>query len=443
MSLKLCNIKSSRTVSSFSDCAFWLCWILVAARRPSPAAGHGPLIVVASHSRAQAGGREGFSGCGSWALEHRLRSCVVWGSVAPWHVGPSGTRDRTCVSCIGCWFFTPEPPGKSLFPPIFDILQEKWIFYEPNHKVWVTWCLNGHFWAEASRNSQADQIAWLSPGWLQTEGRGSLQLAEAGPLLCDPGGGVGGSGGHSLPGPSPSLLPPSVRRLLWGWWVWFGPDPVQPKRDRGQPAVRDNNGCWKGSLGKIFEKRILGIPAPAGQGPQRGQVRSMNGYLQPELTPKGQAYSWNRMPPTYPSLIHRWESKDRSAVHQIQRGVEPSFSLTLVQGVPCPGGGGYHSHCVLWDTVSWPLRVCIRTLPLAFSPASWRWECTVDSPVVTDGGVNSTGHREERLRTPTHPQETLAPPACQRCSLRDLHGSSQVPKENNFLVPPPWEDVLG
>ena len=38
------------------------------------------------------------SSCGTRALEHRLSSCS---SVAPWHVGSSQTRDRTCAPCIG------------------------------------------------------------------------------------------------------------------------------------------------------------------------------------------------------------------------------------------------------------------------------------------------------------------------------------------------------
>ena len=42
--------------------------------------------------------RAGFSSCGSRALERRLSSCD-----APWHVGSSRKRARTCVPCIGRW----------------------------------------------------------------------------------------------------------------------------------------------------------------------------------------------------------------------------------------------------------------------------------------------------------------------------------------------------
>ena len=50
------------------------------------------------------------------------------GVVAPWHVGTSQIRARTCVYCIGRWiiiiiiiFFTTEPPGKPLEDPAFLI----------------------------------------------------------------------------------------------------------------------------------------------------------------------------------------------------------------------------------------------------------------------------------------------------------------------------------
>ena len=52
------------------------------------------------------------------------------GLVAPWHVGTSQIRARTCVYCIGRWsiiiiiiifFFTTEPPGKPLEDPAFLI----------------------------------------------------------------------------------------------------------------------------------------------------------------------------------------------------------------------------------------------------------------------------------------------------------------------------------
>ena len=51
----------------------------------------------------------GFSSCG-------MRAQELWltGLVAPWHVGSSQTRDRTCVPCIGRQILNTVPLGKSL-----------------------------------------------------------------------------------------------------------------------------------------------------------------------------------------------------------------------------------------------------------------------------------------------------------------------------------------
>ena len=35
------------------------------------------------------------------------------GLAVPQHVGSSSTRDQTCASCTGRWFFTTEPPGSA------------------------------------------------------------------------------------------------------------------------------------------------------------------------------------------------------------------------------------------------------------------------------------------------------------------------------------------
>ena len=68
----------------------------------------------------------GFSHCGAQALSmrasavasHGLSGEVPRGSrahlVALRHVGSSGTRNQTCVSCMSGRFFTTEPPWKPL-----------------------------------------------------------------------------------------------------------------------------------------------------------------------------------------------------------------------------------------------------------------------------------------------------------------------------------------
>ena len=57
----------------------------------------------------------GFPSCGFRALEHSLSGCCP-GSVTLRHVGPSWTRDRTHVSCVGRWILilcaTREAPDR-------------------------------------------------------------------------------------------------------------------------------------------------------------------------------------------------------------------------------------------------------------------------------------------------------------------------------------------
>ena len=75
---------------------FWLCWVSVAAR--------GLSLVVASGATLRCGARAshcgGFSCCGARALGVQAQKLWHTGLVAPWHVGSSQTRARTCVPCI-------------------------------------------------------------------------------------------------------------------------------------------------------------------------------------------------------------------------------------------------------------------------------------------------------------------------------------------------------
>ena len=98
---------------------FWLHWVLVAMRRPSPVVvsrGYSllwcvgfslpwPLLLQSVGSRLA-----GFSSCGVqaqqlWLMGSRAQAQQLWrtGSVAPWHVGSSWTRAWTRVPCIGRW----------------------------------------------------------------------------------------------------------------------------------------------------------------------------------------------------------------------------------------------------------------------------------------------------------------------------------------------------
>ena len=96
---------------------FWLRWVFVAAHELYLVAASGGysslqcagfslwwlLLLQSTGSRCV-----GFSSCGAWAQQlwltgFRAQAQQLWltGLDAPWHVGPSRTRARTCVLCIG------------------------------------------------------------------------------------------------------------------------------------------------------------------------------------------------------------------------------------------------------------------------------------------------------------------------------------------------------
>ena len=82
-----------------------------------------------SRYRACALGHVGFSGCGM---------CAQWlwrrGLAAPWHVGSSWIRDRTCVPCFGRQIFYPRATREtysSLFLSLATCLPNKLILVDP------------------------------------------------------------------------------------------------------------------------------------------------------------------------------------------------------------------------------------------------------------------------------------------------------------------------
>ena len=96
---------------------FWLCWVSIAARGPSP------VVVSRGYSSLRCAGlslrllpslqstgsrHAGFSSCGTQAQQLWLTGCraqaqLLWrtGPVAPRHVGSFRTRAQTHVPCIG------------------------------------------------------------------------------------------------------------------------------------------------------------------------------------------------------------------------------------------------------------------------------------------------------------------------------------------------------
>ena len=130
-------------LSDFFFFFFWLCWVFVAARGLSlVASGSYTLLQCTGFSlwwlvllRSTGSRRMGFSSCGVWTQQlwlagSRAQAQQLWhtGLVAPWHVGSSRTRARTCVPCIGRWILnhcaTREVLSDFLIPAIQ--LNVKW-----------------------------------------------------------------------------------------------------------------------------------------------------------------------------------------------------------------------------------------------------------------------------------------------------------------------------
>ena len=78
---------------------FRLLWVFIAAPRD--------FSIVASEGYSLAAVHGLLTAVASLVAEHRSRAQAqqLWhtGLAAPWRVGSSWTRDRTCVSCIGRW----------------------------------------------------------------------------------------------------------------------------------------------------------------------------------------------------------------------------------------------------------------------------------------------------------------------------------------------------
>ena len=91
----------------FSPFSPWLCCVFITAWTLSSCC----KWELYSCCGSQILGHTGFSGWGSWALEHRLNSC---GLVTLWHEGSSQIRDWPHVSCTGRKVLYQEPPGKPI-----------------------------------------------------------------------------------------------------------------------------------------------------------------------------------------------------------------------------------------------------------------------------------------------------------------------------------------
>ena len=99
---------------------FWLHWVFVAARRVSlveASGGYSSLPCVGFSLQwllllPSMGSRHaGFSSCGSWALECRLRSCGSQAQLLH-GIGSSRPRLKPVSPALAGGFLTTEPPGK-------------------------------------------------------------------------------------------------------------------------------------------------------------------------------------------------------------------------------------------------------------------------------------------------------------------------------------------
>ena len=101
---RLSQVAASRGYSSLWCTGFLLQWLLVAEHGLQA---HGLQQLWLAGSRAQAQQL--------WLTGSRAQAQQLWrmGLVAPWHVGSSLTRARTCVPCIGRWILNHCATGEA------------------------------------------------------------------------------------------------------------------------------------------------------------------------------------------------------------------------------------------------------------------------------------------------------------------------------------------
>ena len=98
---------------------FWMSWILITVQQDFSNCREQRLLssccVWASHCG-------GVSCCGAWCLEHGLSSCDT-GLSCPLHIGPSRTRNGTCVPWIGRWILKHLTTREI---PSFNFMKHQW-----------------------------------------------------------------------------------------------------------------------------------------------------------------------------------------------------------------------------------------------------------------------------------------------------------------------------
>lgn len=99
-----------KTMFLFNEIFFFCCVDLCGCRQACSALVRGLPAVAGAASH-----RSGFS-CGAWALgASRFQYVKYTDLAAPWNVGLSATRDRTCVTCVSRQMLNHWTIGKSCF----------------------------------------------------------------------------------------------------------------------------------------------------------------------------------------------------------------------------------------------------------------------------------------------------------------------------------------
>ena len=124
-----------KTIYVFILVFILLCWVFIAAwaclslRKVGATSSYSAQISLCdgfSCLGARALGPDGFSSCGSWALERRLNSCSRWARLIHSMWGLPGSRIEPMSPALAGGFFATGPPGKPSIQVSYLISYDKY-----------------------------------------------------------------------------------------------------------------------------------------------------------------------------------------------------------------------------------------------------------------------------------------------------------------------------